>query len=172
MFGFKRHYLLAGDVFATTEPTEVRTILGSCVSVCLWDHRRSIGGVNHYLAPASLKGDKRFGRYGALAIPRLIKSVLDLGAKRPDLRAKVFGGGKVLDLQCDVGAENFMLACKLLRREGIKVLDWDVGGRNGRGVRFQTHTGISVSKPIRSVMDAFREKTEKAGILPGVRTSP
>ena len=36
-------------MFASAQPAEVTTILGSCVAVCLWDRYLGIGGINHYM---------------------------------------------------------------------------------------------------------------------------
>ena len=49
--GAKRFYLHPGRLLVSTEPAAVTTILGSCVSVCLWDESRGIGGMNHHLLP-------------------------------------------------------------------------------------------------------------------------
>ncbi len=44
-------YLHPGEVYVTGEPTRITTILGSCVSVCLFDARAGVAGLNHFLLP-------------------------------------------------------------------------------------------------------------------------
>ena len=44
-------YLHPGQVFVSPDPTEVTTILGSCVAVCVFDPVLRLGGTNHYLLP-------------------------------------------------------------------------------------------------------------------------
>lgn len=40
-----------GDMYATSKPAEVRTLLDSCVFVCLYDPEAGIGGMNYILIP-------------------------------------------------------------------------------------------------------------------------
>ena len=39
-----------------TNHLTLSTTLGSCVSVCLWEPSRQIGGMNHFLLPHSTGG--------------------------------------------------------------------------------------------------------------------
>src|SRR5262249_44811038 len=80
--------LAPGRLFVSATPAQVSTILGSCVSVCLWDPEARAGGINHFLLPEGVPASPRFGQS---AVPLLIQGVLDLGARRTRLRAKVFG---------------------------------------------------------------------------------
>ncbi|PYQ18463.1 MAG: hypothetical protein DMF79_14935 [Acidobacteria bacterium] len=89
-----RVYLAPGRLYASAEAVQVTTILGSCVSVCLWDAQQRVGGINHFLLPEGVPPSPRFG---ASATSLLIEEVLALGARRSRLRAKVFGGACVLE---------------------------------------------------------------------------
>jgi chemotaxis receptor (MCP) glutamine deamidase CheD len=44
-------------------PAVITTILGSCVSVCLWSE--SVAGINHFILPRG--GIQASGRYGSQA---------------------------------------------------------------------------------------------------------
>jgi chemotaxis protein CheD len=137
-----RVYLQGGEVFATAEPTAVTTVLGSCVAVCLFAPGTGIGGVNHYLLPTSR--DDRTGRFGVTAMRLLLERVQALGARRPELRAKVFGGGGTLGRRPGVrtlGEQNAELAVQTLAAEGIPILGGDVGGPRGRKLVFHVDTG-------------------------------
>src|SRR4051812_50175375 len=59
VMGRKTVYLLPGELHASAEQTQVTTILGSCVSVCLWDQKLRIGGMNHFLLPMWREGGGR-----------------------------------------------------------------------------------------------------------------
>jgi hypothetical protein len=65
-------YLHPGQVFAAAYPTTVTTILGSCVSLCLWDPTLRIGGINHFLLPFWIGDDAASPRFGTVAIESLI----------------------------------------------------------------------------------------------------
>jgi chemotaxis receptor (MCP) glutamine deamidase CheD len=130
-----------GGVHASAEPVIIRTLLGSCIAVCLWDRGRGIGGMNHFLLPSgdSLAGDP--GRFGVHAMDRLIGAMMKLGADRRQLVAKVFGGAHVLDIaESDTGVpqRNIAFIRDFLEHDRIPIAAEDVGGHQPRDVRFYT----------------------------------
>lgn len=138
-------YLHAGQVVATAEPTAIATVLGSCVSVCLYDPRARVGGVNHFLLPHHVERE-RSPRFGTVAVPQLVEAVVAAGATRAALVAKVFGGASVLGSVRSgrrLGEENARLALRLLEEVGIPVLDSDVGGERGRKLIFVSDEGTA-----------------------------
>jgi chemotaxis protein CheD len=149
--GLRTVYLHPGELFTATEPTEVTTILGSCVSVCLWDTRLRIGGINHFLLPTPPGGHVPSIRYGDSAVPALLEELARLGSVRRHLQAKVFGGstsGGFLQpaTGSSLGQRNAELARKLLAEAGIAILAEDLGGPYGRKVRFRTDDGMALVK--------------------------
>ena len=46
-----RLFLRPGEYIVAASPTQVATVLGSCVSVCIWNPTRGYGAVNHFLLP-------------------------------------------------------------------------------------------------------------------------
>jgi chemotaxis protein CheD len=137
-------YLPPGALVASAEPLEVTTILGSCVSVCLWDADAGIGGMNHYLLPTGAGVDQP-QRYGDAANAMLLDRVLALGANLRRLRAKVFGGACVVKAfrngVTTFAERNVRVAQEFLREQHIQLVNEDVGGERGRKVRFSTDTG-------------------------------
>lgn len=146
-------YLEPGGVVATSRPTEVMTILGSCVAVCLWDEWLHVGGVNHFLLPTAPIGQPPSGRHGTAAIPMLIRELERLGCQRQHLRAKVFGGAHLIGTSIpagtpSLGMRNAELARRVLAEAGIAILAEDVGGIAGRKLRFRTDTGTALIKTL------------------------
>lgn len=144
-------YLEPGGVVAMSRPTEVTTILGSCVAVCLWDERLHVGGMNHFLLPTAPVGQRPSGRHGAAAIPMLIHEMERLGSQRQHLMAKVFGGAHMMGppppgAAPALGLRNAELARQLLAEAGIVILAEDVGGSAGRKLRFRTDDGTALVK--------------------------
>jgi chemotaxis protein CheD len=139
------YYLLPGQFLLAQKPTAVKTILGSCVSVCLWDATRRLGGMNHFLLPQGDQTADPVGRFGNLAIPRLIGEMLRHGASSENLRAKLFGGAAILShppsRTCSIGRMNVELAHKLLALAKIPLLGGDTGGHRGRKLVFHTDDG-------------------------------
>ena len=146
-------YLHPGHVVVRDTPAAVTTILGSCVTVLLYDERRCVGGVNHFLLPHWAGTGVENARFGAAAMRQLISGVRALGGRTPDLRAKVFGGACVLEAfgRADgehLGTRNVRVALEALRAEGIPVLAEDTGGRRGRRLLLTTDDGAALVRLI------------------------
>lgn len=127
---------------------EITTILGSCVAVCLWSHR-GIGGMNHFLLPRDAPTPQTELRYAPTAISRLVQAMIEAGAARSTLVAKVFGGASVMasfQLPNHLGLQNAEAALRLLAAEGIAIVAQDIGGTRGRKLKFQTDDGSAIVK--------------------------
>jgi chemotaxis protein CheD len=145
------HFLVPGELYCSTQPTVVTTVLGSCVSVCLWDPAHRIGGINHFILPHSRGDDRQAARYGDVAMVQLVDNMVRLGSRRTDLVAKTFGGANVLPYsptRDTVGAQNVQLALEHLRGAGIPVAARRTGGETGLLVRFHTDSGIAYVRKI------------------------
>ena len=139
-----RHFLYPSTMFASAQPAEVTTILGSCVAVCLWDRYLGIGGINHYMLPTWNGMELASPKYGNIAIERLTEKMLQLGCKKNNLVAKVFGGGEVITVTSSsmhIGERNIMVAEEMLQEKNIPIIGRSTGGKNGRKIIFNTHTG-------------------------------
>jgi chemotaxis protein CheD len=145
----RRVYLYPGGLWAEAEPTVITTVLGSCVSVVLWDPYTSLGGVNHFILPNS--GSVVSPRYGNHALPMLHERVLLLGARRETLLACVFGGAAVLAGEGSasrLGRRNLVEAFTFLESRNIAVLRQDAGGREGRKLTFRTADGSTLVRKL------------------------
>jgi chemotaxis protein CheD len=149
----RSHYLFPCTLFAHRQAHQVTTILGSCVAVCLWDSGLGLGGMNHYML-ALWNGDGLpTPKYGNIAIEKLIRAMLDRGADRGRMVAKVFGGARVISSDPEiwsVGERNIALAREVLGREAIPIQAMDVGGTNGRKIVFDTASGAVLMYRLRS----------------------
>jgi len=134
--------VFAGDYYATGEKDVViSTLLGSCVSVCLMDAAAGVAGLNHFMLPRRISlngtGFSDDARYGVHAMEIMITRMMELGAWRNNLQAKVFGGGRVMDtVLSNVAQSNIDFALAYLETEGIPVVASDLGGREGRKLFF------------------------------------
>lgn len=138
-------YLHPGEMVVTSEPAAIKTILGSCIAVCLWDTERAIGGMNHFVMPQGASSAANPGRFGCFAVPRLLEAMVEHGARSARLQAKVFGGASMISgaapRPTHVGMQNMRLATELLERAGVPVVACDVGGARGRKIVFHTADG-------------------------------
>jgi len=118
------------------------TVLGSCVSACLFDRSQGLGGMNHFLLPHGHATDAAAAaRYGTYAMELLINELLKLGARRRRLEAKAFGGATVLRSATDIGGVNSRFLREYLEVEGIPLVAHDLGGSSPRRLRFWPATG-------------------------------
>ena len=145
----RRVYLHPGGLWAEPFAGIITTVLGSCVSVCLWDPQTALGGMNHFILPHG--GATPSARYGNHALPMLLARVLEIGAHRETLLACVFGGGSVLPGEATgptLGSRNVSEAFDFLERSGIAVLRHDVEGRQGRKLTFRTADGTTLIRKL------------------------
>ena len=148
-----QHYLYAGSLFVHHLPHIVSTVLGSCVSVCLWDKRLQIGGINHYQLALWNGEGLASPRYGNISNIKLIEKLEALGSRRKDLVAKIFGGSSVIQNTSSilkVGENNIAIAVKSMEDAGIPIIAKDVGGSKGRKLKFHTGTGRVLMKRLES----------------------
>ncbi len=148
----KKHYLYPGALFFDGEPHQVTTILGSCVSVCLYDKTMNVGGINHYLLPYWNGEGLASPKYGNIAIPKLIEKMIDYGCSIDNLQAKVFGGkgGFGKDSVYKISERNITLAKDVLKENHIRITAESVGGELGRKILFRTDTGEVLMKYLKS----------------------
>ena len=154
--------ILPGEYYATGANEYIITTLGSCVSACLWDPVAGYGGMNHFLLPhgKDARADAMsVASYGSFAMEHLINAILKAGGRRGRLRAKIVGGGQVLDLATQIGAWNIAFVREYLAREGIEIAGEDVGGFCGRLVRFHPVTGRAAVKTL--ALSEHRRLAEK-----------
>ena len=134
----KQTYLHPGQLCFTTEPTVVSTVLGSCVSVCLYDEEHKAAGMNHFLLPGSLPGTES-PRFAEPANQILLKRFREMGVPVSRLRAKVFGGASMGGSSAgDLASRNVETALAFLRSNCIPIVSQDTGGERGRKLIFRT----------------------------------
>ena len=87
-------FLLPGQLRVAAAPARFSTILGSCVTLCLWDSRRKIGGMNHVMLPNAPADAANRHRYANFANPALLEQMIAAGSTLSDLTARVYGDRK------------------------------------------------------------------------------
>jgi len=139
-----QHFLYPANLFANHKPHIITTILGSCVSVCLWDPLLRLGGMNHYMLPLWNGEGLASPKYGNIAIQRLIEKMEAMGSVRSRMVAKIFGGAEVINSannQFRIGERNVLMANEMLKDAGILIGGLSTGGNLGRKILYHTDTG-------------------------------
>jgi chemotaxis protein CheD len=152
--------ILPGEYYVTRGEEAVSTVLGSCISACIRDPVRHIGGMNHFMLPEDASTgpnnwlDPAVGlatRYGSYAMESLINDLLKLGATRERLEIKIFGGGRVLSGMMDVGARNIAFIKSFMDLEGYRIAAEDVGGTQPRKVVYFPLSGRVKMRRLRPI---------------------
>lgn len=133
-------YLLRpGFIYLPQKPTAISTVLGSSVSVTLYDRKLKIGGMNHFLYPYMKKKENATALYGDIAVAALVRMMKIKGSKTSNIEAQIFGGAfNPKQSKKDIGKGNLKAARTCLQNYGISVVSEDVGGQKGRKIVFNT----------------------------------
>lgn len=156
----KTTYVAQGEVAIDDHPDAViTTLLGSCVSVCLHDPLACVGGMNHILLPVE---DDSVALPGAAvhSMECLINPLMQMGAKRSRLQAKVFGGARFSGAMGNIGQANVAFALKFLESEGIALLGKSTGGESARKIRFWPATGRAKQKLVHEAPEIEQPKAD------------
>ena len=160
--------ILPGEYYVTRGAEAVTTVLGSCISACMRDAQAGVGGMNHFMLPEDSErgsawnsaGSGESTRFGIYAMESLINELLKLGARRPRLEVKIFGGGRILPSMTDVGMRNIAFARSFLKVEGLAVAAQDVGNVFPRRVLYFPDTGRVLLKHLPAIDSSAVASTE------------
>lgn len=153
-FGRNAVKILPGEFFVAQEDIVISTVLGSCVSACIWDKQAGIGGMNHFMLPEGAKegGDPigLAGRYGVFAMEQLINELIKRGGRKANFEAKVFGGGAVMRnfTTMNVGERNAQFVLDFLKTEGVRIASQDLLDVHPRRVAFFPNSGRALCKKL------------------------
>ncbi|MFK2872519.1 chemoreceptor glutamine deamidase CheD [Dyella lipolytica] len=153
--------VLPGEFYVSAQEELVSTVLGSCVSACIRDSERRIGGMNHFMLPEPMGAERndwsaavgRAARYGSDAMEQLINAILKAGGRREALTVKIFGGGRVLAQMTDVGQRNIAFVKRYLETEKLPLLASDVGDIYPRQLQFFPASGRVRVRQLRTSRD-------------------
>lgn len=163
--------ILPGELYVSTHGEMISTVLGSCISVCIRDKNKGIGGMNHFMLPKDNEfsseswGDNpatSASRYGNWAMEYLINAILKRGGEKKNFEVKVFGGGQMMAKMTDIGQKNILFVYQYLAEEMLKIEASDVGDVFARKVLYFPDTGNVKVRRIKDVKNdtIIRRETE------------
>lgn len=138
------------------------TGLGSCVGLTLFDPKTHIAGMAHIMLPSSdiaREGSLNLAKYSDTAIPELLQVMMDAGASRSRLIAKMAGGAQMFAFSngndmMRIGPRNVETSKQILDKLGIPLVAEDTGGNYGRTIELRCDDGML---NIRSVQMGVKE---------------
>lgn len=139
---------IAEMAVASNPAVLVTRYLGSCVGIALYDPISKIGGLAHVMQPDSTltkKADKP-AKFADLAVKAMLKKMINKGAKKYSIVAKIVGGANMFssvsdDSVMNIGSSIVNASKTALEKEGIKIVAQDVGKDYSRTVEFDTKDG-------------------------------
>ncbi|MGE3182236.1 MAG: chemotaxis protein CheD [Phycisphaerae bacterium] len=133
-----------GEYYVAAAPERIRTVLGSCIGIALFDRKAKLGALAHIILPSSAEGSGARGKFADTAIDDMVQQLLEKGALKHRITAKLAGGARMFGTgsQSDLGQRNADAAIAALKKHGIATLATDLGGTSGRKVTFWTTEGI------------------------------
>ncbi len=125
---------------AKSPSTLITLGLGSCVGITMYDPASRVGGLAHIMLPDSsqFQSHTNPGKYADLAIPMLLKEIIQQGGREANLVVKIAGGAQMFSAAgrqnstLNVGARNIAATRETLKRLNIRIAAEDTGGSHGR----------------------------------------
>lgn len=143
-------YLKPGELIVAEEPVIVSTVLGSCVSVTMYNKQQGVAAICHGMLP---KGNNSNSfKYVDTSLRYMLKFFDQLGISREEMEVKLFGGADMFNRvdtaarNFTVGWQNILTARRYLEQSGINLKASDIGGLQGRKLIFNSDTGIVLVK--------------------------
>jgi chemotaxis protein CheD len=132
-----------GEMSVATRGEVLRTLLGSCLGLALYDRDRKIGGLAHIVLPSSRGATDRPGKFVDTAIPKLIEDMQRLAGGELRLAAKLAGGASMFatTVAANIGLQNVEACRRRLGELRIPVLAAHCGGEQGRRMSLYTENG-------------------------------
>ena len=152
-------FLQPGEYFVGNEGYQIRTMLGSCVSITLWHPSRRIGAMSHFLLPrrgTDAKGCELDARYGDEALSLMLAELAQAGIEPWQCQGKIFGGGNMFPSQSrpsclNIGRRNGEAARAMLQAHGIRTIAESLLGIGHRQIIFDVSTGDVWSHQVRPI---------------------
>lgn len=133
-----------GAIGCGREAGTLRTFLGSCVGLALYDPRLRVAALAHIVLPDSRGEGHPPGKYADTAIPEAVEMLRTLaGGGSLRLSAKIAGGAKMFAFQSGItiGDQNIQAVEERLAALDIPILGRSCGGDKGRRMTVDVASG-------------------------------
>lgn len=144
-----------GGLAIAGHPERIMTpALGSCVGVALWDPALRLGALAHVMLPRPGRNaeNPESGRFATWAVPELVRLLVDEGARRTRIKAKIAGGAAMFhgdSVSGHIGLRNVAQVREQLAAVSIPIVGEDVGGTHARSVELLLDSGILIVRSYR-----------------------
>lgn len=144
------------DLKVARHPSVLTTLgLGSCVGIALYENKIRVIELAHIMLPSSTISLNVVNRakFADTAIVDLIDKMIDLGADKNNIVAKLAGGAQMFSFSSGheimrIGQRNIEAARSILKELQIPIISEDVGGNYGRTIELSSKDGMLKVKSI------------------------
>ena len=163
--GLTLYTLKPTEFIFVREPSAIRTILGSCVTITMFCPRLGVAAACHPVLPVCHetescrpKACKKKYKYVECVIPSMYQYFERLKVRKGELEIKLFGGSDmftplpVRDEMLSVGSKNISMAKQKIAELEIELKNTEVGGKLARKIHFDTGSGDVWVKKFRSTV--------------------
>lgn len=135
-----------GAIGVARHSGQLRTLLGSCLGLALYDRRLKVAGLGHIVLPAALGRTEPEGKFADTAIPAMIRQMQELVEdEKLRLHAKIAGGANMflgVDFTNSIGTQNIQAVERLLDELRVPIIGRHCGGEQGRRMQLDAATGL------------------------------
>jgi chemotaxis protein CheD len=135
-----------GEIAVARDEGSLRTLLGSCLGVALYDRRLKAAALAHIVLPESRGQRENLGKFADTAIPEMIRLLTALFRDQPlKLTAKIAGGANMFAVHgaaATIGQQNMSAVERLLEIQKITIIGRHLGGTQGRRMALDVATGV------------------------------
>lgn len=135
-----------GEIAVARDGGLLRTLLGSCLGVVLYDRRLRAAAMAHIVLPESRGQREHPGKFADTAIPEMIRRLESLFGDQPlKLTARIAGGANMFAVNgatATIGQQNVSAVEKLLEERRILVIGRHLGGAQGRRMALDVASGV------------------------------
>ncbi|MDE2590193.1 MAG: chemotaxis protein CheD [Patescibacteria group bacterium] len=146
------------------EMMELKTFVGSCVAICLFDVNSKIAAMAHVVLPKKT-GDKQdfikdeIGKFADVAFDVMMRNMTQMGADPKKIQAKMAGGATIFSHESEsglfnIGPRNIAAIKQILKENHIPLISEDTGENFGRWVKFDLRSA-------KMTITSNRKKIEK-----------
>jgi len=139
------HFLHISDIKICTQGELLKTIVGSCIALCIWDSKNKLGGMAHIMMPKrNGTPNAKIGKYADTAVKALVEMMLKNSSEKDKMKAYIIGGATMFPTQNSnntIGYKNYLAVKNELKKLEIPIYKTEIGGTNGRKILFNCGTG-------------------------------
>jgi len=158
-----------GEMAVVKDDGVLRTLLGSCIGIALYDPAHRVAGLAHVVLPTSPGSPELPGKYMDTAIPALLDHMARLVGRAVEPTARIAGGANMFATEVvrTIGIQNIEASDRILGDMGIPIVGRHCGGESGRRMALDAKSGVITIEVVGSDSIALHDRPRQIGASHG-----